>query len=363
MTMLNLALQGGGSHGAFTWGVLDALLAEASLEFPSISGTSAGAVNAVALASGWATATSSGASPRENARRVLRGVWNEVANLSPFGRVQRELLQVLTGCNPLFAWHAISPLAFNPLEPLLARHVDFEALRGPGAPRVLVGATQVRTGRAAIFSGADLTLQAVLASTCLPQLFPPVSIGGELYWDGGYSVNPPLAPFLHGFRGGDVLIVQINSVRQSTLPGTPQEVYERANELTFNAGLLSQIRAVEHINQLVKLGILPRERQLRMHRIDGGEALARFPQSTRSGVDAGLVRELFALGQESAVQWLRSDRAALGHRETLPYADYADDTWLEFQGLVRARGWQGAWQRAKNAASRVGRGFLAGAGR
>jgi len=353
MTLVNLALQGGGSHGAFTWGAIDALLGDPSLAFSGISGTSAGAVNAVALASGWATAAREGASTRDGARQSLRAVWDEVVRLSTFGSIPRDLLRAFLGFAPLLGWRGgTPPLSFNPLQPLLTRHIDFDALQDAHAPRVFVGATHVRSGRAAIFSGADVTLHAVLASACLPQLFPPVTIRGEQYWDGGYSVNPPLAPFLHE-RGGDVLLVQINAVLQPTAPRTPLEVQERANELTFNAGLLSQIRAVEHVNQLVDLGLLPRQRKLRLHRIDGGEDLARFPTSTRSTADAGMVRELFALGQASAQAWLRTNRTALGERGTLPYADYADDTWLQFLDPAGTRGWKGAWRRALRSASRL----------
>ncbi|MBC5766638.1 patatin-like phospholipase family protein [Ramlibacter albus] len=335
MKAVNLALQGGGSHGAFTWGVLDALLEDGSFEFPAISGTSAGAVNAVALASGWAVAVRAGRSPREGAREALRAVWNEVASLGTYGSMQREMLRVMFGAALPLAAGARSQLAFNPLRGLLERTVDFGALHDADAPKVHVGATHVRTGRAAVFSGARLTLDAVLASACLPELFAPVTIGGELYWDGGYSVNPPLAPFLHQPAGGDVLLIQINPVLQAAAPVTSSEIRERAAELTFNAGLLSQVRAVEHFNQLVGLGILPRERLLRLHRIDGGDALQRFSQSTRATADPVLVRELFTLGRETAAQWLRIHANAVGHRGTLPFREYADDTWLTFRESTR----------------------------
>lgn len=343
MKTVNLALQGGGSHGAFTWGVLDALLQDGSLAFPGISGTSAGAVNAVALAGGWAAAQRRGDDPRQGARATLRSVWEEVAALGAYGALQRDLVQALFGPVMPFALRAPA-LGFNPLAPLLQRHVDFGLLGAEGVPRVFVGATHVRSGRATIFSGRALTLEAVLASACLPQLFPPVSIEGELYWDGGYSANPPLSPFLHGARGGDVLLVQINPVLQAEPPRTPQAIAERANELAFNAGLLSQVRAVEHVNQLVHLGLLPREQGLRLHRIDGGRALQRFPQSTRGSADAGLVRELFALGHEAAAQWLATHAASVGLRGTLPYDEYADDTWLRFAAALRPRRWWRRWR-------------------
>lgn len=338
MKFLNLALQGGGSHGAFTWGVLDALLEDGTVQFPAISGTSAGAVNAVGLASGWAVAGHSGASPAEGARQALRTIWDEVVALGAYGSLQRDLLRAFFGGTLALAMQPQRPLAFNPLRALLEQHVAFEALQDAAAPRVHVGATHVGTGKAVVFSGAALTLDAVLASACLPQVFPPVTIGDDMYWDGGYSVNPPLTPFLHTPSGGDVLLVQINPVSQVVAPASAAEIQERANELSFNAGLLSQVRAVEHVNQLVDLGVLPGDRRLRLHRIDGGEALQRFPQSTRATADAGLVRELFALGRESAAQWLSVHAVDIGQRDTLPYGEYADDTWLKFEASVPARG-------------------------
>lgn len=341
MKVLNLALQGGGSHGAFTWGVLDALLEDGTVRFPAISGTSAGAVNAVGLASGWAVALRAGESPTEGSRQALRSIWEEVVALGAYGNLQRELIRAFFGGALPLAMQPQAPLAFNPLRALLEQHVAFEALQDAGVPQVHIGATHVRTGKAVVFSGAALTLDAVLASACLPQVFPPVVIGGEMYWDGGYSVNPPLTPFLHAPSGSDVLLVQINAVSQAATPASATQIQERANELSFNAGLLSQVRAIEHVNQLVDLGVLPGDRKLRLHRIDGGEALQRFPQSTRATADAGLVRELFALGRETAAQWLRSHAADIGHRDTMPYCEYADDTWLQF----REHEPRGAWRR------------------
>ena len=332
---LQLALQGGGSHGAFTWGVLDALLEDGGLRFPAISGTSAGALNAVALAAGWAGALRAGGEPAAGARACLRSVWEDVMAMGTVGAVQRQLAGPFFGAAPsLAALFAATALGFPPLRQLLERRIDFGALRHPGAPRVFLGATHVRSGRAAIFTGAGVTADAVLASACLPQLFPPVVIDGEAYWDGGYSVNPPLAPLLRA-GGGDVLLVQINPVLRPTLPATPQDVQARSQELTFNAGLLSQIRAVEHVNQLVELGLLPRQQHVRLHRIDGGAGMQQLPQWSRMDADAAMVRTLFALGRQAAADWLAHHRGALGRRDTLDYAEYADDTWLHFAPLLR----------------------------
>ncbi len=328
MKPLHLALQGGGSHGAFTWGVLDALLQEEAV-LPSLSGSSAGALNAVALASGWSVAARTGGDLRAGARETLHSVWEEVMHLGVYAAVQRQWLSAWIGTASMAAWPSGPALAFHPLENLLQRHIEFAALQDAGVPAVHVGATHVRSGGAKIFSGAAVTLDAVLASTCLPTLFPTVLVDGEAYWDGGYSVNPPLSPFLALDGPVDVLLVQINP-QSTAVPDTMHDVQQRAQELAFNAGLLSQVRAVAHINQLVALGLLPAGRMIRLHRIGGGDDLQRFPPSSRASADPGVIRELFALGREAGARWVADCGAQVGFSATFDAGEYADDTWLRF---------------------------------
>ena len=335
MHLINVALQGGGSHGAFTWGVLDALLEQPDIGFEGISGTSAGAVNAVALASGWAQAVQAGEDPRAAARASLKALWDDVEVMSTFASMSMQAMRAFAGAvapgwPSAFPLMPVSALGLNPLRQVLKRHVDFGFVQSCVMPRIHVSATHVRTGRATIFSGAALTVDAVLASACLPMLFPTVTIDGEAYWDGGYSVNPPLAPFIAGTASRDVLLVQINPVLRDDVPDSAAAIIDRANELTFNAGLLSQVRAVEHVNQLVKAGALDGTgvRGMYLHRIDGGAALQRYPQSSRALADAALLRELFQLGRETALAWLQKHRRALGRRSTIDFEQYADDTWL-----------------------------------
>lgn len=348
MKLLHLALQGGGSHGAFTWGVLDALLREEEFGLPSLSGSSAGALNAVALASGWSVAARTGSDRRGGARETLRGVWEEVMSLGAFGALQRQWLSAWIGTAALARWPSGPALGFHPLEHLLRRHIDFAALQDRGTPAVHVGATHVRSGRAKIFSAAAVTLDAVLASTCLPALFPTVFVDGEAYWDGGYSVNPPLSPFLALDGPVDVLLVQINPMT-AAVPATMHDVQQRAQELAFNAGLLSQVRALAHINQLVALGLLPAGRMIRLHRISGGDDLQRFPASSRASADAGVIRELFALGREAGERWVAECGPQVGFKATLDAREYADDTWLRLGAPASpAASWRlRAWARLR----------------
>lgn len=345
MNPLHLALQGGGSHGAFTWGVLDALLQDSDAVFPALSGASAGALNAVAFASGWSVAQRSHRDGASGARETLRAVWEEVVGLGAYGAAHRQWIEAWIGTASLLGWPGGPALSFHPLQNLLQRHIDFDALQERRAPAVHIGATHVRSGRARIFSGPALTLEAALASTCLPTLFPTVVIDGEAYWDGGYSVNPPLAPFLAVEGPIDVLLVQINPMCSAT-PVTIGDVQQRANELAFNAGLLSQLRAVAHVNQLAELGLLPSRRRIRLHRIGGSEDLQRFPQSSRAAADAGVIRELFALGRDAGAGWMAAHAGDVGVRSTIDVHEYADDTWLRFSAAdAPAMPW---WRRAAN---------------
>ncbi len=352
--VLNLALQGGGSHGAFTWGALDALLAEPRLEIEAISGTSAGALNAVALASGHARTPSN---PRQGARKCLARVWEEVSHWSAlgwlparFGRAlwgghgepwieQAQLwVQTFTG---LLSPYQTNPLNLNPLRRLLERCVDFEAIQSCGGPRVYVSATHVATGKAAIFSGDGLNADAVLASACLPTLFQAIEIDGQAYWDGGYALNPALSPLIASCRHHDLLVIQINPLRRSSRPDTAQEIMDRMNELTFNASLLAQMRAIDKINRLLADGSLAAgsSKPVRLHRIDGGEGLLAYQASTKLRSDPDLIHELSRLGRDAAQRWLASHLDDVGVRGTVDVArDYEDDARIGREPVCPAPG-------------------------
>ncbi len=264
---LNLALQGGGSHGALTWGVLDALLEDGGFTFEGISGTSAGAMNAVALAHGFAQAALQHKDAHEAhqagcalARQTLAQLWEGVGTMGSL------LWGVPLQGNPflgmLSQWlspYQTNPLGINPLRGLLERVVDFDALchaRHALVPKVFVCATNVRTGRGEIFSGARLSADAVMASACLPLLFKAVQIEGEHYWDGGFSGNPALYPLIYQTQCADVLLVQINPIEHPDLPDTAPEIMERMNEVTFNASLLGELRAIDFVRRLLAEGRL-----------------------------------------------------------------------------------------------------------
>lgn len=326
MKTLNLALQGGGSHGAFTWGVLDAILADPRIELEGLSGTSAGAVNAVALASGYASGLAHGRDPREEARASLARVWGEVSAWGSLAALPAQIATVLWG--GMVSPYQSNPLNLNPLLTLLEREIDFEAV-GRGPLKVFVSATHVRTGKAVIFAGRDLTAHTVMASACLPMLFKAVEVDGEHYWDGGYSVNPAITPLIEACLCPDVLLVQINPLTREDIPRTTSEIADRASELTFNASLLTQMRSIDLINQLIARGALKGTglKTVHLHRIDGGAATLAFPTSSRSQVDSAMIRELFAAGQVAAREWLRQRFEAIGRHGTIDIRrDYLDDT-------------------------------------
>jgi NTE family protein len=332
MRMLNLALQGGGSHGAFTWGVLDALLDDGRISFEGLSGTSAGAVNAVALASGWATAEAAGRDPREGARETLNACWTRVSGWGSLGALQQQFLKLLWGGLPQLSPYQANPLGLNPLRDLLEASIDFEAIAKHRALKVFVSATHVTTGKAVVFAGGKLDAQAVLASACLPTLFQAVEIDGEAYWDGGYSVNPALSPLTTECRTADMMLVQINAVARPHAPRTTAAIQDRISELTFNASLLTQMRAIDFINRLVAEGAVsdPGCKAVRVHRIDGGPGMEEFSAASRGSPDAAMIGRLFRMGRESAGAWLQKHFAAIGHHGTVDIRrDYLDDTRLE----------------------------------
>ena len=335
---LNLALQGGGSHGALTWGVLDALLEDGQWQFDGVSGTSAGAMNAVALAHGFAQAAQQHKDPEDAhlsgcalARESLTRLWQGVGALGSL-----TWGTPLSAANPLvgmmsqwFSPYQINPLGINPLRKLLEREVDFSLLcsarTGVVGPKVFVCATNVRTGRGEIFFGRRLSADAVMASACLPMLFKAVEIEGEAYWDGGYSGNPALHPLIYQTETSDILLVQINPVEHLDVPSSASEIMERMNEVTFNASLLAELRAIEFVRRLLAEGKLDarRYKSVRMHRIDGGSVLAPFGADSKLRADLAFVRKLLAQGRTAGQEWLHAHRKDVGVRPSIKIADNA----------------------------------------
>jgi NTE family protein len=326
---IDLALQGGGSHGAFTWGVLDRLLEEERLHISGISGTSAGALNAAVLATGWAEGG------RAGAQAALRAFWLDVsAQGACFGRWTTSLGQGAglasfnLDHNPFYAWgqqvmrafspYQINPLGDNPLRAVLLRHVKPQVLK-TGPLHLFVAATAVRSGQPRIFDSKDLSIDALLASACLPQLFRAVEIDGQPYWDGGYGGNPALWPLIYNTDAVDVVLVQINPLQRADLPDTPAEIADRVNEITFNAGLIAEMRAIDFVQKLIKKGKLsPSEyKNLRLHMVADEAGLAPLHPSSKLNTELEFLEALHSLGRAAAQTWLAGDGQQLGQRGTL----------------------------------------------
>lgn len=332
---INLALQGGGSHGALTWGVLDALLEDGGLTFDGISGTSAGAMNAIALADGFAKAAIQESDPvkarilgHELARQSLRDLWEGVGAMgSMMLGIPLQASPWLAMMNQYLSPYQTNPLDINPLRNLLLKVVNFDNLCNPAVqgvmPKLFICATNVRTGRGHIFTGQQVSADAIMASACLPQMFKAVEIDGEHYWDGGFTGNPALYPLIYDTDSSDILLVQINPIEHNDLPDSASDITERMNEVTFNSGLLAELRAIEFVGRMLEQGRLDSERykNVLMHRIDGGEALKPYGAASKARADLSFVRELFALGRERGQRWLQAHRSDLGVRSTLHIKD------------------------------------------
>ena len=357
--LINLALQGGGSHGAFTWGVLDALLADGRIDFEGLSGTSAGAMNAVVLAHGLLqTHGQSRVERYEAARQALAIFWNGIVHLGALSSSVSESLslwqrapfgvlfgQMGAGIWPGASWsdeiarywsstvspYQSNPLDINPLKDFLESQVDFGRLAAaarPAVPRVFVVATRVSTGKAEVFSGKRLTAKAVMASACLPMVFRAVEIEGDHFWDGGYTGNPALHPLIYECKSRDIVLVQVNPIRRLELPTQPGEIADRVNEITFNAGLVAEMRAIDFVKRLLAEGRIDplHYKDVLMHRIDGGAALDRYSASTKSSTDGSLIYALRDLGVVCARAWLMKRHSQLGLECTVDIArDYLDD--------------------------------------
>lgn len=337
---IDLALQGGGSHGAFTWGVLDRLLEDETLAISGISGTSAGAMNAVALAAGLMEGG------REGARACLRRFWEKVAEASPFHHFETGPLGHWVGAdNPLlqqftstwqqavrfvgsqFSPYQLNPLNLNPLRDILDQTVDFERVRACTQTQLFIAATHVATGELRVFRQDELTADMVLASACLPLLFQAVEIDGQAYWDGGYAGNPTLLPLIAETPADDLLLVQINPRRREKVPTQADDILDRASEVTFNASLLKELRTIGLIKELLadagrpdsayRRPLFKRVDDLRLHQLEAEDQLAQFGAASKTQTNWTFLSQLHGIGREAADRWLAENRRHVGQRSTV----------------------------------------------
>lgn len=324
---INLALQGGGAHGAFTWGVIDKLLEDGRLSFDAVSGTSAGALNAVVMIDGYERGGPDGARERlqEFWMRVSRGggkvePGNEVIDqIIGFWRSSMQPFSYFPRLAAVASPYRFNPLNINPLRDLLESLVDFERVKHCKRAHLFISATNVRTGKIKVFTGKEVTADAVMASACLPNLFRAVEIGGEAYWDGGYMGNPALFPFFEPKGSDDILLVQINPIRREDVPRTGIEIAERVSEITFNASLLRELRAIDFVNRLLTEHRLDtsKYRPNRMHRIEASKALENHGAATKLDTSWAFFQELRDAGRDAAARFLHSHYADIGVRSTL----------------------------------------------
>jgi NTE family protein len=327
---VNLALQGGGAHGAFTWGVLDRLLEEDDLEIAGISGTSAGALNGAALKAGLL------AGGRIAAQKRLDRLWHQVGEIGDFRmipwvqpwlpalRLWQDAAEAFLPVSPqgiaaqLYSPYALGEAWENPLEPVV-RDLDFSRVCEAAWPRLFVSATNVRTGKIKVFEGDEITPEALLASACVPTVFQAVEIGGEAYWDGGYSGNPALFPLYEPDLPDDVLVVSINPMRRDELPDTPLEIQNRINEISFNSSLLGELRAINFVRRLIAEGRMERGKMkdVKVHMIADDGLMNDLSATTKLAPSPQLLARLKAAGRAAAGRFLGSEGHRIGQEASL----------------------------------------------
>ncbi|MEW6121228.1 MAG: patatin-like phospholipase family protein [Pseudomonadota bacterium] len=324
--LIDLALQGGGSHGAFTWGVLDRLLQERWLKIDGISGTSAGAMNAAVLADGYA------AGGAEGARAALDRYWKAVSDAARYSPFQRSPIDKLTGrwtmdtsplfigmdlMSRLFSPYDMNPGNFNPLKGILEENIDFERLR-TSPIRLFITATNVHTGRGRVFRNPEITADVLLASACLPTLFQAIEIDGEPYWDGGYSGNPTMTPLVRELDSDDTILIPINPVQRPGTPKSAAEIMNRLNEVSFNAVLLKELRMIAMLRKVADPGNTEGAQwaKMRIHMVPN-PLMASLGYSSKLNAEWDFLSMLKAEGRKSAEAFLAKDADKLGRESSI----------------------------------------------
>ncbi|MEM9430045.1 MAG: patatin-like phospholipase family protein [Pseudomonadota bacterium] len=333
---INLALQGGGAHGAFTWGVLDRMFEDDKLWVEAISGTSAGAMNAVVAAQGMYDDGADGA------RAALQAFWWEVAKAGQSSPLKRTFVDVAQenwslDSSPAYVWmdmlsrlaspYDLNPFDLNPLRDLVEDFVDFDKVAKEEDMEIFISATNVETGKVRVFRRAEITLDVVMASACLPFMFKAVEIEGTPFWDGGYMGNPVLFPFIDHSPCSDILIVQINPIERKGTPRRARDILNRLNEITFNASLLRDLRLIHTIQELLDTGKVSHDdfRDVRVHVIDGAGEMLDLRASSKLNAEWAFLTHLRDIGRRAADRWLGENFDAIGSRSTLDLSSMFQD--------------------------------------
>lgn len=332
-----IALQGGGAHGAFTWGVLDKLLEEEALVAEAMCGTSAGAVNAVAVAYGLHIGGP------QKAKEILENLWRKVALSGSFlfkpgmfdkmysgGDIYNSAgYMMFNAISQVFSPYNFNPFNYNPLKDILSDLIDFKELQLYNKKKLFICATNVKTNRAKIFTNKEITVDSVMASACLPFLFQAVEIDGEYYWDGGYMGNPPVFPMITNTNVKDILLVKINSININSVPTTARDIADRVNEISFNSSLINEMKLIHYRNELIRNGILKMDdkmnREIFIHTISGYDALSQLSYSSKMNTSWEFLLELKNKGREIATKWLESDFKEVGVKSTFDVEEHFFD--------------------------------------
>jgi NTE family protein len=322
--VINLALQGGGSHGAFTWGVLDRLLEDERISYDGVTATSAGGVNAVLLADGLAQGG------REGARKLMHTFWKKMSDTTMNSIIAPSMFDRL---NPNFGLdhspgyvmvdiisrfmspYQLNPMDVNPMRDLLNEVVNFERVREQQVLKLFLSATNVRTGKVAVFPNKEITADHVLASACLPFMMRSPVIDGEAYWDGGFMGNPAIFPVIYGCTSADVLLVHLTPTERSELPTNSRAILNRMQEISFNSSLMREMRAVAFVTQMIDEGKLTGGKRMFIHLIEAEDVIKELSGSSKMNADWRFLMHLFELGRERADKWIAANFDKIG-RET-----------------------------------------------
>ncbi|MBI2721702.1 MAG: patatin-like phospholipase family protein [Bacteroidetes bacterium] len=325
---VGIALQGGGAHGAFTWGVLDRLLEEEAVVAEAICGTSAGAVNAVACAYGLQIGGP------QKAKELLEELWRRVALSGSYlfkpgtydkvygsGDIYNSAGYMLfNAMTQVLSPYNFNPFNYNPLKDILSNLIDFKELQEYNKKKLFICATNVKTNRAKIFSNKEITVDAVMASACLPFLFQAVEIGGEFYWDGGYMGNPPISPLITNTGLRDIVLVKINSININSVPTTARDIADRVNEISFNSSLINEMKLIHYRNELIRHGVVKTDnksnREIFVHTISGYEALSQLNYSSKMNTSWEFLLDLKNKGRAIAEKWIANDFKEVGLKST-----------------------------------------------